>query len=42
LSAADMQQLEAVGMRYCQPVIRHGKAHTAASEWKEKGTETAV
>jgi hypothetical protein len=35
LSAPELQQLEQLGMRYCRPVIRHGKANTASSEWKE-------
>ena len=42
LSPSEMKQLEALGMRYCQPVIRHGKAHTASSEWTEEEAETAV
>jgi hypothetical protein len=36
LSTTEMQQLEQLGLRYCRPVIRHGKANTASSEWKEE------
>ncbi len=38
LSNAELKQLEQLGMRYCRPVIRHGKANTAPSEWKEGAT----
>ena len=31
LSAADMEQLKLTGLRFCQPVIPHGKEHTALS-----------
>lgn len=41
LSAAEVKQLEELGMRYCKPVIRHGKSHTADSEW-EPGTSSAA
>jgi len=30
LSAADIQQLRDMGLRFCQPVIPHGKDHTAS------------
>lgn len=36
LNNADLKQLEQLGLRYCRPVIRHGKANTASSEWKEE------
>ena len=36
LNDGEMQQLEQLGLRYCRPVIRHGKANTASSEWKEE------
>jgi hypothetical protein len=38
LSGKDLKELEQVGLRYCKPVIRHGKQHTASSEWAETGT----
>jgi hypothetical protein len=38
LNGTQLQQLEQLGLRYCRPVIRHGKAHTAGSEWKEETT----
>lgn len=41
LSSAELKQLEELGMRYCKPVIRHGKGHTASSEWTE-GEPTTV
>ncbi|HSH46249.1 MAG TPA: hypothetical protein VK966_10350 [Longimicrobiales bacterium] len=41
LSATEVKQLEQLGMRYCKPVIRHGKGHTADSEW-EAGTTSAA
>lgn len=40
LDAGELKQLEQLGLRYCKPVIRHGKDHTADSEWK--GEATAV
>ena len=40
LSQPELVQLEQLGMRYCKPVIRHGKSNTAGSEWKE-GTTAA-
>jgi hypothetical protein len=40
LSGNELKQLEELGLRYCRPVIRHGKAHTADSEW-EGETATA-
>lgn len=36
LNPTEMKQLEELGMRYCRPVIRHGKDHTAGSEWKSE------
>lgn len=41
LNASERKQLEQLGMRYCKPVIRHGKSHTADSEW-EAGTTSAA
>jgi len=41
LSGGELEQLEQLGLRYCKPVIRHGKAHTASSEWSE-GETTGV
>jgi hypothetical protein len=38
LSAPELKELEQVGLRYCKPVIRHGKQHTASSEWAGSGT----
>ena len=38
LSNPELKQLEELGMRYCKPVIRHGKDHTAGSEWKGEPT----
>ena len=38
LNSTEMKQLEQLGLRYCRPVIRHGKANTATSEWKEEAT----
>ncbi len=34
LGPPEMKQLEQLGLRYCRPVIRHGKGNTASSEWK--------
>ena len=31
LGAAELRQLQETGMRFCQPVIPHGKEHTALS-----------
>jgi hypothetical protein len=31
LSAAELRQLQDTGIRFCQPVIPHGKEHTALS-----------
>jgi hypothetical protein len=42
LSGKDLQELEQVGLRYCKPVIRHGKQHTASSEWVETGSGSAA
>lgn len=39
LNPGELKELDQLGMRYCQPVIRHGKQHTAASEWE---TETSA
>lgn len=41
LGQAELKQLGQLGMRYCKPVIRHGKTHTASSEWSEKETSAA-
>lgn len=41
LNNGELKQLEELGMRYCKPVIRHGKAHTASSEWSETETSAA-
>ena len=41
LSASELKQLEQLGMRYCKPVIRHGKEHTADSEWTPETTSAA-
>ncbi len=41
LNNTELKQLEELGMRYCKPVIRHGKSHTAASEWTETETSAA-
>ena len=38
LSGTELKQLEELGIRYCKPVIRHGKNHTADSEWKGETT----
>jgi hypothetical protein len=38
LTGNELKQLEQLGLRYCQPVIRHGKAHTASSEWEKEET----
>ena len=32
VSADQLQELDALGRRYCQPVIRYGSASTASSE----------
>jgi len=42
LSGKELQELEQVGLRYCKPVIRHGKQHSASSEWAESGSGTTV
>lgn len=42
LSRNDLQELEQVGLRYCKPVIRHGKQHSATSEWAESSSGTAI
>jgi hypothetical protein len=39
LSEEQLDELQAIGMRFCQPVIPHGKEHTALTA---DGTETAV
>lgn len=31
LSGAELEQLRIAGMRFCQPVIPHGREHTALS-----------
>jgi hypothetical protein len=31
LSANDLDQLRVAGLRFCQPVIPHGREHTALS-----------
>ena len=36
LNNSELKQLEQLGLRYCRPVIRHGKANTASSEWQEE------
>ncbi len=36
LAQPDLKALHDLGMRYCKPVIRHGKQHTASSEWEEE------
>ena len=41
LNASELKQLEQLGMRYCKPVIRHGKEHTAGSEWEQETTSAA-
>ena len=41
LNPAELKQLEELGMRYCKPVIRHGKEHTADSEWQPETTSAA-
>jgi hypothetical protein len=33
LNTTELTQLRELGMRYCRPVIRHGKENTAQSEW---------
>jgi hypothetical protein len=40
LSDQDLKQLEQVGIRYCKPVIRHGKQQTASTEGAESGSGT--
>lgn len=42
LSGNELKQLEQVGLRYCKPVIRHGKQHTASTEWAGSGSGTAA
>jgi hypothetical protein len=32
LSAQELKQLKDSGMRFCEPVIPHGKEHTALSD----------
>ncbi|HUG42529.1 MAG TPA: hypothetical protein VMM12_18845 [Longimicrobiales bacterium] len=39
LGTGELKELEQLGLRYCQPVIRHGEQHTASSEWE---TETSA
>jgi hypothetical protein len=34
LSAAELEQLASFGIRFCQPVIPHGKEHTALA-WED-------
>ena len=34
LAPTELQQLESFGIRFCQPVIPHGKEHTALS-WED-------
>lgn len=41
LDPTELEQLEQLGMRYCKPVIRHGKEHTADSEWQPETTSAA-
>ena len=41
LSNPELKQLEELGMRYCKPVIRHGKGNTASSEWDQTETSAA-
>ena len=41
LNATELKQLEQLGMRYCKPVIRHGKEHTADSTWQAESTSAA-
>jgi hypothetical protein len=41
LNGTELKQLEELGMRYCKPVIRHGKEHTADSEWEAETTSAA-
>lgn len=38
LSGTELKQLEQLGLRYCSPVIRHGKGNTADSAWKKEET----
>jgi hypothetical protein len=42
LSGTELEELEKVGLRYCQPVIRHGKQHTASTEWAGSGSGNAA
>lgn len=42
LSNKDLEALEQLGLRYCKPVIRHGKQHTASSEWAGSGSTSAA
>ena len=32
LSPAELDELRAIGLRFCQPVIQYGKQHTALTE----------
>ena len=41
LSGGELKELEQLGLRYCKPVIRHGKGNTASSEWEETETSAA-
>ena len=41
LNTTELKQLEQLGMRYCKPVIRHGKEHNADSEWQPETTSAA-
>lgn len=42
LARSDMDELKEIGMRFCQPVIRHGKENTALSDDRQSAPEDEV
>lgn len=39
LGEAELEQLNTIGMRFCRPVIAHGKAHTALTRGTAEESE---
>lgn len=42
LAAQDIAQLKDLGLRFCQPVIPHGKEHTALTTQEQETAATAA
>lgn len=42
LSSQEMATLKDLGLRFCQPVIPHGKAHTALTTEEQEAAATAA